>query len=268
MPLLDRYEHGTPCWVDLATSDLAAAKEFYSGLFGWSYIDEQMGEMGIGTYSMAMVDDIATATIYELGPDQLRPVAKPAWHVYVVVNDIEAAVKSVQQNSGTVLVDSTDVDRAGRVAVIEDSTGCQTTLWQPEEFQGSLIRAEPGALTWLEHVSTDLERSVGFYEDVLGVETVTAPQGDLDEYTMLIVGDIPVAGMFQWPDEMIADGVPSMWFVYFRVTDLDAAVDYVESNGGKAMAETPVVNAVGRFIVLRDPQGADFCAIEPHQQRK
>ncbi len=265
MPLLEKYQHGTPCWVDLATSDLDAAKEFYSGLFGWSYIDEQMGEMGIGTYSMAMVKDVATAAIYELGPEQTRSEAKPEWHVYITVDDIDTTLDNVRKRGDAILAEATDVDRAGRVAVIEDPTGCQTTLWQPEEFQGSLIRAEPGALTWPEHVSTDLERSVGFYEDVLGVETVTAPQGGVDEYTTWIVHDIPVAGMFQWPDEMIADGVPSMWFVYFQVTDLDATVKYVKSNGGKAMAKAPVVNVVGRFIVLRDPQGADFCIVEPHQ---
>ena len=249
--------------MDLATDDLVAARDFYSGLFGWSYIDEQMGEMGIGTYSMAMVNDVATAAIYELGPDQMRAPAKPNWNVYISVDDIDATLDHVRRRGDVILAETTDVDRAGRVAVIEDPTGCQTVLWQPGEFQGSLIRAEPGALTWLEHVSTDLEGSVRFYEDVLGVATVTAPQGNLNEYTMWIVDDIPVAGMFQWPDEMVADGVPSMWFVYFQVTDLDAAVEYVESNGGKAMADAPVVNAVGRIIVLRDPQGADFCVVEP-----
>ncbi len=264
MPLLEKYHHGTPCWVDLATSDLDAAREFYSGLFGWSYIDEQMGEMGIGTYSMAMVNDVATAAVYELGPDQIRAPAKPSWNVYVSVDDIESTLNNVRQRGDAILAEATDVDRAGRVAVIEDPTGCQTTIWQPGEFQGSLIRSEPGALTWLEHVTTDLEQSVRFHKDVLGVAIATAPQGKLNEYAMWIVDDIPVAGMFQWPDEMIADGVPSMWFVYFQVADLNAAVDYVKASGGKPMADAPAVNAVGRFIVLRDPQGADFCAIEPH----
>ena len=268
MPLLEKYRHGTPCWVDLATSDLAAAKKFYSGLFGWSYIDDQMGEMGIGTYLMAMVNGVATAAIYELGPDRNRAPVKPNWNVYVSVDDINATLDNVRKRGDAILAEGIDVDRAGRVAVIEDPTGCQTTIWQPGEFQGSLIRAEPGALAWPEHVTTDLERSLRFYQDVLGVETATAPQGNLDDYTMWIVDDIPVAGMFQWPDEMIADGVPSMWFVYFQVTDLDAAVEYVESKGGNAMANYPAVNAVGRFIVLRDPQGADFCAIEPHQARR
>ena len=46
MPLVEKYEHGVPCWVDLATTDLAASREFYSGLFGWSYIDEQIGRDG------------------------------------------------------------------------------------------------------------------------------------------------------------------------------------------------------------------------------
>ena len=264
MPLLEKYRHGTPCWVDLATSDLDAAKEFHAGLFGWTYIDEQMGEMGIGTYSMAMVNDVATAAIYELAPGQIRPETEQEWHVYVTVDDIDSVLDNVRKRGDKALTEATDVDRAGWVAVIEDPTGCQTTIWQPGEFQGSLIRAEPGALTWTEHVTTDLEQSVSFYKDALGIATATAPQGKLNDYAMWIVDDSPVAGMFQWPDEMIADGVPSMWFAYFQVADLDAAVDYVKASGGKPMADAPAVNAIGRFIVLRDPQGADFCAIEPH----
>ena len=56
MPRVDEYQNGTPSWVDLAAADLTGSKEFYSGLFGWDFVDEQMEEMGIGTYSMAMVD--------------------------------------------------------------------------------------------------------------------------------------------------------------------------------------------------------------------
>lgn len=38
---------GTPCWVDLMTSDIGAAKEFYGGLFGWELVDQ--GEEAGGT---------------------------------------------------------------------------------------------------------------------------------------------------------------------------------------------------------------------------
>ncbi len=35
----ERWPAGTPCWVDLATPDLAAAREFYGALLGWSFVD-------------------------------------------------------------------------------------------------------------------------------------------------------------------------------------------------------------------------------------
>ena len=263
MPLIESYMHGTPCWVDLATSDLEGAREFYSGLFGWRYEDEQMGQMGIGTYSMAMVDDVATAAIYELGSNQLRLVDKPAWHVYVSVDNIEDVVAESRSRGGGVIGEAVDIDRAGRVAAIADPLGVETTLWQPGEFSGSGVRAEPGALTWVEHVSVDCERSARFYEEVLGIDLMTAPMGSLDAYRTWMVNDTAVGGMFQWPDEMIADGVPSMWFVYFQVEDLDGSIEYMESNGGKAMADSAVVTDMGRILVLRDPQGADFCLVEP-----
>ena len=36
MPTRDSYAQGTPNWVDLQTTDQAAAKAFYAGVFGWS----------------------------------------------------------------------------------------------------------------------------------------------------------------------------------------------------------------------------------------
>src|SRR5712672_856233 len=42
MPERTSYAQGTPNWVDLPTSDQAAAKAFYAGLFGWTYDDQPM----------------------------------------------------------------------------------------------------------------------------------------------------------------------------------------------------------------------------------
>ena len=33
---MTEYVPGTPCWVDLGTTDLEGAKSFYGDLFGWS----------------------------------------------------------------------------------------------------------------------------------------------------------------------------------------------------------------------------------------
>lgn len=63
MSMVEKYRHGTPCWVDLATTDLAGARVFYAGLFGWEYGDEEMGQVDIGVYSMAMLGGSAAAGI-------------------------------------------------------------------------------------------------------------------------------------------------------------------------------------------------------------
>ena len=36
MPVMREYPPGTPCWVDLSTSEPAASLAFYTGLFGWA----------------------------------------------------------------------------------------------------------------------------------------------------------------------------------------------------------------------------------------
>ena len=36
---------GTPCWIDLGTRDVAGARAFYGGLFGWQ-IDDGPPEAG------------------------------------------------------------------------------------------------------------------------------------------------------------------------------------------------------------------------------
>lgn len=263
MPRVDEYQNGTPSWVDLAATDLTGAREFYSGLFGWDFVDEQMEEMGIGTYSMAMIDDVPAAAIYELGPEQLRPADGPGWNVYVTVDDIEGTLGKARSGGGAVLAGVTEVGGAGRAAVIEDPTGCVTTLWEPGEFAGSGVRAEVGAFTWPEHLSTDSERSVRFYKQVFGVETETQPDIEVEEYTVLVVGGIGVGGVMQMPDEMIAEGVKSEWYVYFQVGDFDDSAEYVRNHGGRLMAEPLDVPDVGRIVVMRDPQGADFCIVEP-----
>lgn len=39
MQVVKSYPDNMFCWVDLVTTDVAAAKEFCSGLFGWRYFD-------------------------------------------------------------------------------------------------------------------------------------------------------------------------------------------------------------------------------------
>ena len=48
------FPPGTFCWVELATSDAASARGFYSGLLGWDTKAVEIGEMG--WYTLLQLD--------------------------------------------------------------------------------------------------------------------------------------------------------------------------------------------------------------------
>ena len=263
MAEVGKYPHGSPCWADLATTELPGAKAFYAGLFGWEYVDEEMGEMGIGAYSMAMLDGSAASSIYGFGPGQIRPDGTAKWNVYLSVDDVDTVVERVAANGGAVLAGPRCVDRAGRVAVISDPTGCVTTLWEAGEFPGCGVMSETGALAWAEHLSTDRAASVRFLEQVVGVETATTGEEQGVEYSTLVAGDEGAGGIVQMPDRMIEEGVASEWYVYFQVADQVESADCLQRHGGRLMAEPEVIAGFGRMVTARDPQGAVFCIVEP-----
>ena len=47
------YAQGTPCWVDLQTSDQDGARAFYSGVFGWEFLEQPMPDGPV--YAMAQL---------------------------------------------------------------------------------------------------------------------------------------------------------------------------------------------------------------------
>ncbi|XAZ30993.1 hypothetical protein AAHB34_18320 [Paenarthrobacter ureafaciens] len=54
MPEVDRYKQGTPCWVDLSSTDIEVSKKFYRELFGWELEAMDVGQ-GL-TYYMAKAE--------------------------------------------------------------------------------------------------------------------------------------------------------------------------------------------------------------------
>ena len=53
---------GTFCWVDLGTTDAAAAKRFYTGLLGWEAEDMPAGPM---VYTMLRRGGLDVAAVVE-----------------------------------------------------------------------------------------------------------------------------------------------------------------------------------------------------------
>ena len=81
------YKPGTFCWVELGTTDVPAAKAFYSELAGWSFMDVPMGDGE--TYSMFEQGGHHRAGLYALKKEQLDMKVPPHWMNYVLVSNVD-----------------------------------------------------------------------------------------------------------------------------------------------------------------------------------
>ena len=110
--------------VELNTPDLARAKEFYSGLFGWKLQDVPMPLTG-GTYTMI---DVGGGTG---GGMMSSKSSEPShWLAYVGVDDIAASTKRAKELGAKVFMDVTQVGEFGLMSIITDPTGAKLALWQ------------------------------------------------------------------------------------------------------------------------------------------
>jgi predicted enzyme related to lactoylglutathione lyase len=246
MPVMKDYSHGVPSWVDLATSDNAAALAFYSQLFDWT--SEDMGEES-GHYTITSKNGHQVAAISPSNPDDPSP---PHWTTYVNVDDIDAVAAKVPAAGGTVLFGPMEVMEAGRMAVFADTTGAVIAAWQPGQHLGAELVNEAGAITWNELSTSDLAKSKAFYSEVFGWGW-----GGSDDYAEGQVDGRTICGVMPRPDTMPAE-VPDNWLVYFGVDDVDAELERAQGLGASVAVAAMDIPGTGRFAVLLDPQGAAF----------
>jgi predicted enzyme related to lactoylglutathione lyase len=113
------------CHVELASTDIAKAKTFYSALFNWKITDNDMGG--------GMVYSTFKPTSDSPGGGMMQhpmPGAPSSWLPYVLVDDVNAANKKVVSLGGKILKDTQEVPHMGWFSIIIDPTGAFLGLWQ------------------------------------------------------------------------------------------------------------------------------------------
>jgi uncharacterized protein len=244
------YPQGNPCWVDLGTSDLEAAKSFYAELFGWQPMVSP--DPAYGGYTTCHLGPDAVAGIGStMSPEQ--PVA---WTTYFAADNTDAIVAAVRSAGGGVIAEPFDIGTQGRMAIAADPTGAVFGIWQKIDFPGAQVANDPDTWGWSELRSTDAAAAITFYEDVFGVASATSAISGMP-YTTLQVGEKGVAGVMNMAG-LFPPGTPSHWHVYFAVADADATAAKAQQLGATVLAPAMDVEGVGRWIALQDPQGAAF----------
>jgi predicted enzyme related to lactoylglutathione lyase len=259
MPDVNEHQEGMLSWADLGTTDLKSAKRFYSELFGWKLNEMPMDPEGKAVYVMAELRGRYVCGMAEQDPEQRKQGVPPHWMPYITVKDVDARSVKAQKAGGKALAGPFDVMDLGRMAVIQDPTGAALSLWQAKKHRGAAAMNEPGALSWVELMTTDAKKALAFWTQVLPWKPKTSPM-DGGEYTELYVGDQATGGVMQIRPEM--KGMPSHWGIYFAVADTDGTAKRAEKLGGKVHMPPTDIPKVGRFAVLADAQGAAFNIIK------
>ncbi len=250
------YAPGAFCWLDLSSTDVEASKAFYSGLFGWDCEDTPAGPDG--SYTMARLGGGDVAALRSQSDTERSQGVPPHWFCYISVVDVDARAAKAAELGATLVAPPFDVMEAGRMAVVQDPTGAMVGLWEAKEHPGAELVNAPGALSWNDLQTRDLDSAKSFYSELLGWTTEDTPGPT--PYLVISNGDHTNGGMMVLPDEW--GDIPPNWMPYFGAvgTCEDTAARTEELGGGARM---PVLEVdVGRIAVLHDPQGATFAVFE------
>ncbi len=253
------FAPGTPCWADVMVDDLDRARDFYGGLFGWTF--EALPPQA-GGYVMARKDGHVVAGALAKNPDDPNQVS--AWTVYLATDDVDDTAKRARAAGGVFFLEPTNVLRVGRIAVGADPAGAAYGLWQAKERSGADLVDAPGALCWAESMSRDYDASTRFYSDVIGYRLQEIGEGGVRYSVASLDGVRAVAGIGAIPAQAPA-AVPSHWMAHFAVADCDASAERVTALGG-SVVQPPVDTRYGRMALVAGPRGETFSVMQLPEQ--
>jgi hypothetical protein len=255
-PPTTEHRVGKFIFATLVTPDLAAAKRFYGGLFGWTFGDLQFGD---STYAEASLDGAPVAGLVQrpLRPGEPR---QPAWLSLIAVTDVDAAQKTALQQGARVLSESHNWPGRGRVAVFADPQGAVFGMLASSSGDPPDELAAPGEWIWRSLFTRDPDAGAAFYQNVFGYEVYDLPEAVAGPQTILASDGYARAS---------ANGLPpnwtrahAHWLNYVRVVDATQAAARAVALGGRVLLAPQLDRHGGKVAVVADPQGAPIGLLE------
>ena len=188
MPLRAEAPIGAPCWVDIMTSDPAKTQAFYTELFGWTVDDPGPDYGGYINFHRDGVPVAGCMGHSGEGPANI-------WSIYLATDDAEKTCEAAAAHGGMVMFPPMDVMALGKMSMVLDPGGAAIGVWQPGEFNGFGVLAEPNAPAWFELHTREYAKAVQFYRDVFKWDTHVTGDSDEFRYTTLGEGESQAAGI-------------------------------------------------------------------------
>ena len=110
--------------VELHSKNPKAAREFFSDLFGWTYVEMPMQN---GVYAMIKTADGAQVGGIVKKFDKNGP---ETWVGYITVPSVKRTIAKAVRNRAKVVTDYTKIPGMGAYAVLKDPRGGYFGLWE------------------------------------------------------------------------------------------------------------------------------------------
>lgn len=265
----DMGYQGNPCWYELGTGDLEAARAFYAGVLGWQVADAGMKDF---TYLLARSGGDMVAGMMSLAGQEAAP--PPNWLIYFAVDDCDRTAGEITRAGGRVMRGPADIPGTGRFAIAADPQGAVFGILEPdmdgmsagdvaraERGEGAFDQAKEGHGNWHELMTTDPAAGFDFYAGLFGwTKGEAMDMGLMGTYQLFRHKGTDIGGMMG-----LGTAPMPVWLPYFGANGIVEAIGRVKAAGG-TIAHGPVEVPGGAFIAAcTDPQGAWFALVGPRE---
>ena len=224
---------GSFAWFDLVTDDLDGSRDFYSGLFGWSF-----GQPDDTGYALVSSGDTVLGGVADVGAAELKQTGAQ-WVPVLKVTDVDASMSLATRSGGSVVLPPKDVS-AGRFGTVRDNRDVLLTLYSGDAGFDQDQVGMPGEWLWIDLFTDNARASKDFYRSLVGFDTRVE-----DGLTVFVSGGQERGGLIEVPRRRF---LPN-WLPYVTVEDIDATVvKSLELGGGPLIVR-------GDAAIILDPQG-------------
>ena len=250
---------GTPCWVELSTTDEAAAQHFYGGLFDWDFHVKNDPSTVNRRYTIATLGGAEAAGLRTADND-----SQVGWAIHLAVNNTESTAEWVEHLGGWATLGPIEIPDRGTVLHATDPSGVHVVFWEPVETW-EFASGVPGTFAGADLYTHDATNSDRFFCRPFNLTSQQIGLGAID-YAEWRLDGTPVVYRYVMGSDY-RSSTPAHWLVHFTVNPargVDAAAGQAIMLGGTVVIE-PYDTPFGRIAVLADPSGSVFAVIDHSQ---
>lgn len=246
-------------WHELITTDVKAARKFYTDVVGWTAQDAGVPGQD---YTVLNARGQGVGGMFRISEEMASHGARPAWMGYIAVDDVDAMAAKVKREGGKMHREPFEIPGVIRLGLAADPQGAAFYIAKGlrADAPPPLPAGTPGSVGWNELMAVDWQAAFAFYEKLFGwTKDQPVDMGPMGTYQLFAAGGPAIGAMMNKPAAL---PIP-FWGYYFNVPSIDAGTEKIKAGGGKIL-NGPMEVPGGQWVVqAMDPQGAAFNLVAP-----